>query len=949
MTNPRTTLNNLTARHRGAVQTAVASFSVLAICLMLAATAQAEFGFSNSVTELIGPGGSFSRQAGAHSDLHVRFEFNPTSVGGVNYPDGSVRDTIVTPPLGFVGNATDAPTCTLQQLNPKEPTGYSTCPVSSQIGYVEIGTSPHPRPGERPFVAAGLYNMAHGSNAPALFGFNFVGAVVEITPGIEPGDFPGGYRVTAVASALSQAKRTFWADVSLWGVPADKSHDAKRQETTPGSERQFFLNTPSPDRRKPFLSNPTSCPGVASGFTLSADSWQNPGDFVTETLDTDGAGVPYVFNGCEQLSFEPSAVVKSGSHRAEEPTSLNVAIEVPQNQSPDGLASAAVRSTTVTFPTGMSISPSAAAGQGACSLSEIGLGSNDPPSCPLSSRLGTVSIKTPVLEEELGGDVILAKQTENPFGTLLAMYLAIKGPGFYLKLPGKVEADPETGQLTASFSDTPQLPFERLQLSLRGGANAPLVTPSACGTYSTQVEMTSWASPIPVSMTSPMTINEGCGGGGFEPGLEAGTVSPDAGSSSPFLLRVTRNDGEQNIGSIDTTLPKGLLAKLAGVPVCDDALAATGACLASSQIGTVTVGAGAGSNPLYIPEPGKAPTAVYLAGPYKGAPYSIVVKVPAQAGPFDLGNVVVRAAIYIDPHTAQVTVASDPLPRILEGIPVAYRDIRVEINRDDFTVNPTSCEPMKVVSTIVSTTGASASPSSRFQAADCSKLAFKPKFTVSTQAKSSRADGASLDVKLTSGPGQANVGRVAVQLPKQLPSRLTTIQKACLAATFAANPASCPVGSLVGAATAVTPILARSLSGPAYLVSHGGAAFPDLVIVLQGEGITVDLTGAINIHGSITSSTFATVPDVPITSFDLKLSTGPHSALAATIPASAKGSLCGAKLVMPTAIVGQNGAQIKQSTKITVTGCAKAKKAKAKKKPTVKKAKAKPHHKTAKK
>jgi hypothetical protein len=952
MTNPRTILNKLTARHRGALQTAVASFSVLAVCLMLAGTAQADFGFSNVLTELSGPEGAFSRQAGAHSDLHVRLEFNQTSIGGANFPDGAVRDTIVTPPLGFIGNATAAPTCTLQQLDPKEPAGFSTCPVSSQIGLVEVGTSPHPRPGERPFVYSGLYNMAHGPNMPAVFGFNFVGAVVEITPKVEQGDFPGGYRVTAVASALSQAKRTFWADVSLWGVPADKSHDAKRQETTPGSERQFFFNTPSPDQRKPFLSNPTSCPGVASGFTVSADSWQEPGDFVTESLDSDGAGVPYVFSGCEQLSFEPSAVVKSGSHHAEEPTSLNVAIEVPQNQSPDGLASAEVRTTKVTFPTGMSISPSAAAGQGACSLAEIGLGSNDPPSCPSSSRLGTVSIKTPLLEEELEGDVILAKQTENPFGTLLAMYLAIKGPGFYLKLPGKVEANPDTGQLTASFADTPQLPFEHLQLSLRGGANAPLVTPPACGTYSTQVEMTSWASPTPVSMTSPMTIDEGCGAGGFAPGLEAGTVNPSAGGSSPFLLRVTRNNGEQNIAAIDATLPKGLLAKLAGVPVCGDGLAAAGACPASSQIGTTTVGAGAGGNPLYIPEPGKAPTAVYLAGPYKGGPYSIVVKVPAQAGPFDLGNVVVRAAIYIDPHTAQVTVASDPLPQILEGIPLAYRDIRVEINRNDFTINPTSCEPMKVDSTIFSATGASATPSSRFQAADCSKLAFKPKFTVSTQAKSSRANGASLDVKLTSGPSQANVGKVVVQLPKQLPSRLTTIQKACLAATFAANPASCPVGSLVGAATAVTPILAHSLSGPAYLVSHGGAAFPDLVVVLQGEGITVDLTGAINIHDSITSSTFATVPDVPITSFELKLPTGPHSALTATLPASAKGSLCGQKLVMPTTIAGQNGAQIKQSTKITVTGCAKAKKAKVKKakvkKAKVKKTKAK-QHKAAKK
>jgi hypothetical protein len=352
--------------------------------------------------------------------------------------------------------------------------------------------------------------------------------------------------------------------------------------------------------------------------------------------------------------------------------------------------------------------------------------------------------------------------------------------------------------------------------------------------------------------------------------------------------------------------------------------AALGTCGAESLIGHTTVSAGLGTDPFTVPT-----GQVFITGPYRGAPFGLSIAVPAKAGPFDLGTgpcdcVVVRARVGVDPHTAQITVDTDPLPTILQGVPLQVKHVNVTIDRQGFIFNPTSCERLNATGTLTGGSGGSASASVPFQVTNCGSLPFKPVFTVSTQAATSKKNGASLDVKVTSSQGQANIGKVAVTLPKQLPSRLTTIQQACPEAAFNQNPASCPVGSNIGTATARTPVLTSPVSGPAYLVSHGGAAFPDLVLILQGEGITLQLVGSINIKKSITSSAFNSVPDAPISSFELKLPEGPHSGLAAVVPAKAKGNLCGQRLVMPTTLTGQNGAQIKQSTKIKVTGCAKA-------------------------
>src|SRR4029077_16112014 len=367
----------------------------------------------------------------------------------------------------------------------------------------------------------------------------------------------------------------------------------------------------------------------------------------------------------------------------------------------------------------------------------------------------------------------------------------------------------------------------------------------------------------------------------------------------PFTLSLSRSDGEQSLAGITITLPPGLLGKIAGIPLCPEANANAGTCPEASLVGSVQAGAGVGPNPLFVG--GKA----YLTGPYNGGPYGFGGEVPAVAGPFNLGTVVVRQSLRIDPHTARVTDVSDPFPTILDGIPLRVRRVDVTLDRPGFTFNPTNCTPMALTGTVTSTQGASAQVSSRFQVGGCRELPFKPKFTVSTQANTSKKNGASLDVKVGYPQGaQANIRSAAVTLPKQLPSRLTTIQQACTEAAFAANPASCPVGSNIGVATARTPVLANPLTGPAYLVSHGGAAFPDVVIVFQGEGITLDLVGSVNIKKSVTSSAFASIPDAPISSFELKLPEGPHSGLAAVVPAKAKGNLCATRLEMPTTLTG---------------------------------------------
>jgi hypothetical protein len=527
-----------------------------------------------------------------------------------------------------------------------------------------------------------------------------------------------------------------------------------------------------------------------------------------------------------------------------------------------------------------------------------------------------------------------------------------------VKLPGTVAANPSTGQLTATFKENPQLPFSDLKLHFHGGPRAPLANPQTCGSFATSSTLTSWGGQE-ASGASPAFGIDWDGKGGacpaslpFNPGFTAGTITPVADAFSPFVLTFSRQDREQDLSGLSVTLPPGLLGRIAGVPLCEEAQANAGTCGPESQIGTTSVLAGPGEHPLYVPG-GR----VYLTTGYKGGPFGLSIVVPAVAGPFNLGNVMVRAAIHIDPSTAQVTAVSDPLPQSKDGVPFRLRTVNVEVNRaSGFTFNPTNCAQQQITAAITGAQGATANVASPFAVTGCAGLPFKPVFTASTQGKTSKANGASLVVKVAQKPGEANIHRVNLQLPLILPARLTTLQKACTEAQFNTDPAGCPSASVIGTATAITPVLNVPLSGPAYLVSHGGAAFPDVEFVLQGQGVTIVLDGKTDIKKGITYSRFETVPDAPISTFETNLPQGPHSALAAN------GDLCaqtrtttvrkrvtrrvhGHKkritktvkktvaqpLLMPTTIVGQNGSQISQNTKIVVTGCAKAKPRKTRK------------------
>jgi hypothetical protein len=803
-----------------------------------------------------------------------------------------------------------------------------SCPGATQVGIVEA------KPAEGlPVVNAPLYNLTPPNGVPASLGLSLFSVTGLEEASLRPLD----YGISVSDITLPTNLRLQSVTERVWGEPDDPAHDFQRECRGPADE--IIKGCPA-EGGKPFLTLPTSCSGPLR-TTVTIYSVEEPTVPRTETVESlDSGGNPAGLTGCEQPSFTPTLVAQPETTSGDSPTGLHTEFYIPQNEEPGQLASANLKDVKLTLPAGLVLDPSTATGLTACSEAQVGLGSSAPAGCPAASKVGTVQVDTPLIDHPLPGSVYIAKQGENPFGTLIALYIAIEDPvrGIVVKLPGKVEPDPQTGQLVVTFKENPQLPFEDLHVDLPGGPRAALTTPSTCGTYTTTSDLTPWSAPEGevAHPSDSFQITSGCAGSEAQlpdrPSFEAGTVSPVAGVFSPFVFKIAREDGTQHLGAINTTLPEGLLGRLAGVSYCSEAQIAAAiarsnqgqgtqeqsspSCPESSQVGVVNITAGAGSQPFAVQ--GKT----YLAGPYKNAPLSLVVVTPAVAGPFDLGTVVVRVALYIDQNTAQIRAVSDPLPTILDGIPLDVRSVSLSMDRAGFTFNPTSCEPMSVTGEAISTLNQTIGLSNRFQVGGCQGLPFKPIMVISTQGKTSKANGASLTVKVSQKPGEADIHKVDLTLPKVLPARLTTLQQACTEAQFNTNPAGCPPGSFIGTAKAITPILNAPLTGPAILVSHGGAAFPDVVFLLQanerGADLRIDLDGKTDIKKGVTYSRFETVPDAPITSFETSLPEGPHSVLAAT------GNLCASKLSIPTVLTGQNGALVNRSTKVTVTGCPKA-------------------------
>lgn len=912
-------------------------------------------------------------QAGGHPwALTTRFEFTSEEVETTEkvrlvVPTRDPKDIVTSLPPGLLGDPMAVPRCPLALVTS---TGSEQCPADTQVGVYEI----HWVGGSE--LLAPIVNVAPEAGQSAEFALEntFKGTETPLlTAHLVRTEEGYGFVVGAngIARVALQG-----AELTFWGVPGDPSHDSMRGRLCESLHRFEPLSCERPGGQQfgyspvvPFVTMGTDCSAGSETATLRADSWEEPGN-VNEGRYAGYAEKTYTLpglTGCHLLSFDPGIEVQPDKLGADEPVGLGVNVQVPQNGSPEANATPPLRNVVVTLPEGLSISPGIVDGIQACdesgleginfegSLSEekglsgeLQLAAGH---CPDASIVGTAEAITPLLPESVKGHVYLARplcggQGQEPCtdedaldGRLYQLYLELGGEGalantgINIKAHGYTDANLATGQLTTKFLENPQAPFSELRIHLNGGPRAPLDNPAACGLAITTADFTPWSEPgttpegllmlgTPDATPSSYYDVTGCASPPpLNPGFTAGMVTPQAGQFSTFTLNLSRQDREQYLKGIQVHTPPGLLGMLSSVPLCGEPQADAGVCPESSKIGTTRVASGAGSHPFEIEGN------VYLTGPYAGAPFGLSIVTHAVAGPFNLGLIVVRAQIAVNPENSTLTITTDEagpyaVPQILFGVPLRLQRVTVNIDRPDFMFNPTNCAAKQITATVSGSQDATVNVSSPFAVGGCKSLAFKPTFKASASGETSRADGTSLDVKLSYPMGSltndANIARVKVDLPKQLPSRLTTLQKACPAVTFGSNPAACPKGSVVGIVRASTPLLPVTLSGPVYFVSHGGEEFPSLIVVLQGDGVRVDLRGTTFISkAGITSSTFNAVPDVPVDFFELYLPEGKYSALAAN------GNLCLSKLEMPTAFVAQNGAEIHESTKVAVTGCSK--------------------------
>jgi hypothetical protein len=883
---------NTQRSRRGRVMAAV----LISVAMLLGLSAQALAAPEDFGIEAVSASLS-TLEAGRHPDITTEITFNTTAP-----PHPQAERVSVELPPGLTANPQLPKGCSVASfVNPLA----ESCPQDAQVGIVEVeldGFVPVQEP---------LYNLEASEDEVAHLGF-----IALLSPYIFTVDLRSGsdYGVTVSAENAPSFLPVKRIRTTVWGVPADPVHDGKRLS----AKEAFFCTeffgindgtpcfTPTGSREsglvpEPFTSNPASCGPMP--FRFEARAYALPGQ-VFEKQASAGDIVD-----CDRVPFHPSLALSTTSRRAGDATGLEATLELPVNNGVSTVSESPLRSARVVLPEGMTVNSSAADGLQACSAEQAGYKTDGLSQCPEASKLGAAEITSPALKRPIQGGLFLRSPEA---GHLFRFWLVSNEFGVNLKLPAEVELDQQTGRLTTVIEESPQLPTEKVVLRLRGGGRAPLRNPESCGSFAASYEFGPWSGNPAARGVVPMPIDQGCNVGGFDPKLSAGTISPSAGEFSPFVFDITREDGEQNLAAIDVTLPPGLTAKLAGVPLCSDGSAASGSCPAASQIGAVRAAVGAGSQPLWIPQPGKSPTAVYLAGPYKGAPYSAVATVPAQAGPFDLGLVTVRSGIYVDPESAQVTIKSDPLPQLLQGIPTDYRHVGVEVNRSNFTLNPTSCAVQSVRSGILGSGGAVAHPSDRFQAADCASLGFTPRLGLRLKGGTKRGAHPRLHAVLASKSGQANIRRAVVALPHSEFLDQAHIGTICTRVQFAAN--ACPAASVYGHARAVTPLLDQPLEGPVYLRSSSHK-LPDLVVDLRGQ-IDVVLAGRIDsINGGI-RTTFESVPDAPVSRFELNLLGGKRGLLVNST------DLCAAKHRATVNMTAQNGRQL-NSRPVLNAGCGK--------------------------
>lgn len=847
------------------------------------------------------PGEAFTQAAGHPPWGITSFEVN--APGGK--PEEQVKRIRVDVPEGLAANPQALPSCSRAEFD----SNPALCLAKgAKVGETEVKAAlENPLGGatQETTNTGTVYNLTPEPGLPLLFGI-----------AIEP---TGGVLVSPIRLFLEgHVSWGFEPSLAARGIPSGDFHEWFQIDNVPREAEAEILGIKVAKAKLSTIKSKLFFEGQKGGHFLTLPSVCSSSTTSYLELEAYEGGhvslpthTPVGVTGCGGVPFAPTVQIKGEPSQYDSPDGAVTVLKVPQQEGAGEINTADIKDAHVTLPEGLTLNPAAANGLTACTQSQLGKGSSAPVACPASSKVGTVLIETALPTGSLTGDVYLGKQDNTGPITGPPYLVFIDAESVYgvsVRLEGTAVPNPATGRLDVSFANNPQLPFSELVLALKGGPRAPLANPLTCSGAATESLFTPYTGGAAAFNTSPFAAT-GCPSPlPFSLTQGTQTSSPAAGAYTNFTFNLARADGQQHLSQIRTVLPAGLVGVIPSVPLCGEPQAQTGSCSSASQIGTASVTVGAGSEPYPFSGP------VFLTGPYAGAPYGLSIPILAAAGPFNLGVVVTRVAIGVDPHSGRV-IATSSAPTIVGGVPLRLRTVSVAVNRANFLLNPTNCGPLSTESTLTSTLGATAPASSAFNVTNCGALAFKPSFKVATSTKTSKRNGAPLTVTVTQAAHQANIRSVFTQLPLQLPSRLTTLQKACTEATFAANPAGCDPASIVGTVTATTPVLPGSLTGPAYLVSHGGAAFPNLVLVLQDGLVRVILEGTTDIKKGITSSTFASIPDVPVSSFRLNLPTGPHSALAAY------GNLCAKPLLMPTVITAQSGAQIKQSTRISVAGC----------------------------
>lgn len=895
--------------------------------------------------------GTENLQAGAHPFAVVN-EFKFDSVTDPTEPPtqitaGQSPRTVYSEEFpGVIGDPFAVPQCSQGEFFDPD-RGLVHCFDEAQVGIAEVLVK-SAFGGNETYKSA-LYNLEPSTGVPAEFGFWALIVPVKLTAEVRS---DGDYGITVKGDNLDETLNVIATRITFWGVPGDPAHNSERaglyngqtpiECSSPGAAQPCLYHGPV----KAFLTTPVDCAHGPMATNLFAESWNGETD-TDSVLSHDDAGNPAGMTGCDRVPFEPEIEAQPSTASAESPSGLKAVLKMPADgiHAPKGIAQSTIKKAVVRLPEGVTLNPSAGEGLGYCTPAEYKretLEAEPGEGCPNSSKIGSIRIDTPLLDLPAEGSLFIAQTddpatttpgAENPFDSLLAMYMVARVPerGVIVRAEAKVVPDPQTGQLVTTFDDLPPLAFSKFTLNFREGARAPLATPRTCGTYTTVTELTPWSAASPDDVTvleTPFKVEKGVDGGAcpsggaapWHPGLSAGTLNNRAGSYSPFNVRLTRNDGEQEFTNFSIKLPPGVIGKLAGIPFCPDAAVAlarqkTGAaelavpsCPAASEVGRTLVGAGVGPVITYVP--GK----VYLAGPYNGSALSIIAITAAKVGPFDLGTVVIRQALKINPETAEVFIdptGSDPIPHIIDGVVVHARDIRVYVDRPDFTLNPTNCERTSTASTVVGSgldfvNDADNNPltvTSPFQAADCASLAFKPKLALSVTGSMKRAGNPAFKAVLTMKPGEANIARAQVTLPRTEFLDNAHIGTVCTRVQFRAS--QCPEKSIYGRARAYTPLLDTPIEGPVYLRSNPEHSLPDLVPALKSDKIEVDLVGRVDSvgRGDIRRirTTFEGVPDAPVSKFVLEMLGGKKGLL------ENSANLCAGKQRSVVRFAGQNG------------------------------------------